>query len=211
MNVIEIAIILAGLGLYFAFRIRSAQGTLGTAGSQVARLQRIRYVARFFKWLCCAAFGVVIFVAAVAIFLPERVGKASDMAGSISISVSGPIFLRDFKPEYKALYPIFWLLLCALIGRGIGYLHRIFANMEQGRIFCGDNVRCIRGIGWLLVAAPLLGVGFKLSKLIWSVDGPGMIDLSNLPNDLLMGLFVIFIAWIMDEGRKIQEEQELTV
>ena len=61
------------------------------------------------------------------------------------------------------------------------------------------------------MAAPLLGMGFDLSKLIWSVDGPGMIDLSSLPNDLLKGLFVIFVAWIMDEGRKIQEEQELTV
>ena len=211
MNVIEIVIILAGLGLYFAFRIRSARGTAGTAASQAARLERIRYVARFFKWLCCGGFGVVIFMAAVAIFLPERVGKASDMAGSISISVNGPILMRDFNPAYKALYPIFWLGLCALICRGIGFLYRMFANMEKGLIFGRDNVRCIRGIGWLLVAAPLLGMGFDLSKLIWSVDGPGMIDLSSLPNDLLKGLFVIFVAWIMDEGRKIQEEQELTV
>jgi hypothetical protein len=26
-----------------------------------------------------------------------------------------------------------------------------------------------------------------------------------------IGLMIIFVAWIMDEGRKIQEEQELTV
>ena len=211
MNVIEIAIILAGLGLYFAFRIRSAQGTFGTAASQAARLARIRYVARFFKWLCCAAFGVVIFIAAVAIFVPEQVGKASEMKeGSISFAMSGPILMSDFKPEYKALYPVFWLFLCAFLSRGIGFLHRIFTNMEKGFVFCRDNVRCIRSIGWLLVAAPLLRVGFELSKVIWSVDGTGIL-IWNLPNDLLKGFFVIFIAWIMDEGRKIQEEQELTV
>jgi hypothetical protein len=28
---------------------------------------------------------------------------------------------------------------------------------------------------------------------------------------LLAGAVIILIAWIMDEGRKIQEEQELTV
>ncbi|MEI9863261.1 MAG: DUF2975 domain-containing protein [Limisphaerales bacterium] len=28
---------------------------------------------------------------------------------------------------------------------------------------------------------------------------------------LVLGLLIILIAWIMDEGRKIQEEQELTV
>ena len=34
-------------------------------------------------------------------------------------------------------------------------------------------------------------------------------DLSTTP--IFGGLFIIFFAWIMDEGRKIQEEQELTV
>ena len=28
---------------------------------------------------------------------------------------------------------------------------------------------------------------------------------------ILFALLVIFMAWVMDEGRKIQEEQELTV
>jgi hypothetical protein len=28
---------------------------------------------------------------------------------------------------------------------------------------------------------------------------------------LLAGIIIVLIAWIMDEGRKIQEEQELTV
>jgi len=28
---------------------------------------------------------------------------------------------------------------------------------------------------------------------------------------LIPGFLILFIAWIMDEGRKIQEEQELTV
>jgi len=34
-------------------------------------------------------------------------------------------------------------------------------------------------------------------------------DLSTTP--IFGGLFIIFFAWIMDEGRKIQEEQTLTV
>jgi len=33
--------------------------------------------------------------------------------------------------------------------------------------------------------------------------------LSTTP--LFIGMLIIFITWIMDEGRKIQEEQELTV
>ena len=29
--------------------------------------------------------------------------------------------------------------------------------------------------------------------------------------ELIVGLVVVLVAWIMDEGRKIKEEQELTV
>jgi hypothetical protein len=54
---------------------------------------------------------------------------------------------------------------------------------------------------------------FEASKLIWSVldDSGKTISLALDPTQFLLGPFVIFIAWIMDEGRKIQEEQELTV
>ena len=34
-------------------------------------------------------------------------------------------------------------------------------------------------------------------------------DLSTTP--VLVGLMILFVAWIMDEGRKLQEEQALTV
>ncbi len=40
--------------------------------------------------------------------------------------------------------------------------------------------------------------------LSWSMLPPIIIS-------LFPGIFIFFIAWIMDEGRKIQEEQELTV
>lgn len=50
--------------------------------------------------------------------------------------------------------------------------------------------------------------------LDWLVDNQMQgtlhdMDLSTTP--VFVGLLVIFIAWIMDEGRKIHEEQELTV
>lgn len=213
MNVIEIALVLLGYGIYVAFRFHQANA----ATAHQSRLDRIRYVACFFKWISCAGFGCVFFVAAIAIFAPDMVGKnlnhtgSTSMSGPISISVSGPILIGDFKPVYRWLYPIFWIFLIAFICRGIGFFYRLFGNLEKGVIFGRDNVRCIRGIGLLLVVAPLLGVGFEISKLVWAVQVPVLIDTANVPSDLFEGFFVIFIAWIMDEGRKIQEEQELTV
>jgi hypothetical protein len=36
-------------------------------------------------------------------------------------------------------------------------------------------------------------------------------DMALSTTPVFIGLLIIFVAWIMDEGRKIQEEQELTV
>ena len=173
--------------------------------------KRIRLAARFFKWLCLLVLGVMIFATFLAIIEPDSVTPKDSPDGFGKITVHAPIMLRDFSPACRWLYPIFWLALAAFVCRGIGFFYKLFSNVERGIFFGRDNVRCIRNIGWWLVVLPFLSIIFETSKVIWATDTPVNIDLSNLPNDLLKGFFVIFVAWIMDEGRKIQEEQELTV
>lgn len=176
------------------------------------RLKRIQKVARFFKWVSVAAFVFVISLAALAIVRPEMVkpaGSASHSFGGVTINSS--IILDQFEPGVKWLYPILWIVLAVFYCRAIWFFYGLFKNLTNGIIFHRDNVWYIRNLGWWLVAYPFVRIGFDLSKLIWMTDGPGMIDLSGLPNQLIFGFFVIFVAWIMDEGRKIQEEQALTV
>lgn len=205
MNVFQIALILLALGLYYTFRfsIRSTQI------EAVVRLQRIRYVSRFFRWVCCAAFGLFIGVGTLAIFMPDIVGHKG--SHSFTISSEPSILLSEFKPETRWLYPIMWLVFVAFVCRGVWFFYRLFSNLEKGQIFCPDNVRCIRCIGFWLVLMPLLQVGYEISKLNWANVAPGMIDVSPVFDGFFKGFFVIFVAWIMDEGRKLQEEQELTV
>jgi Protein of unknown function (DUF2975) len=176
-----------------------------------AQSKRIRSAARFFKWLCLLFFGVMIFVTFLAIIEPDSVMPKGSPNGFGKITVNAPIILRDFSPGCRWLYPIFWLMFAAFICRGIWFFYKLFSNVEHGIFFGRENVRYIRNIGWWLVIVPFLSIVFETSKVIWATDAPVNVDLSNLPNDLLKGFFVIFIAWIMDEGRKIQEEQELTV
>ena len=142
--------------------------------------------------------------------MPEIVGPTADARGVI-ITAYSPIVKLDFRPETMWLYPVFWILFGAFVLRGIGFFYRLFANLEKGIIFGAENVRCVRNIGWWLVAVPFLSMSFEVTKFIWAVPTDCTVDLFNLPTDLMKGFFVIFIAWIMDEGRKIQEEQELTV
>jgi hypothetical protein len=80
-------------------------------------------------------------------------------------------------------------------------LNNLFRLYERGIFFSAKNVNYLRFLGYYLIidwlAASQLE-GFALDGAI-------------VFTQLFCGLFIIFIAWIMDEGRKIQEEQELTV
>jgi hypothetical protein len=80
-------------------------------------------------------------------------------------------------------------------------LNSLFRLYQRGIIFSAKNVRYIRFLGYYLMIDWI--VNYQLQSI------PGDMDLSCTP--LFAGLLVIFVAWIMDEGRKIQEEQELTV
>ena len=183
-----------------------------TASVPVVQSKRIRSAARFFKWLCLFAFSLMFFATFLAMIDPDMVMPKGSPNCLGKITVNAPIMLRDFSPGSRWLYPVFWLVFLTFICRGIWFFYKLFRNVERGIFFGCDNVRCIRNIGWWLVVVPYLSISFEISKVIWgATDAPVSIDLSNLPNDLLKGFFVIFIAWIMDEGRKIQEEQELTV
>jgi hypothetical protein len=105
--------------------------------------------------------------------------------------------------------------LLAGIGGGLNLLaamtfYRLLNLYEKGIIFSAANVRLLGRIGHLVFSFGLLNVcgpviiSGKLSILefiVAVVSSPWVIG----------GLFIVVISHIMDEGRKIQEEQELTV
>jgi hypothetical protein len=82
-----------------------------------------------------------------------------------------------------------------------GILFSLFRLYEKGILFSPKNVRHIRALAyWLIVN--------------WAIDyflqpAGSVKEVSLTP--LLVAPLIIFVSWIMDEGRKMQEEQELTV
>lgn len=97
-------------------------------------------------------------------------------------------------------------------------LIRLFKLYEQGVIFSMDNVRYIRNIGYALIATQIMNIlyqGLMGFILTWR-NPPGhrfssvTLDQTNI-GVILVALMVILISWIMLEGYKIREEQQLTV
>jgi len=82
-----------------------------------------------------------------------------------------------------------------------GVMLRLFWLYGKGFLFTAKNVNCLRFLGYYFVIDWF--INYQMQGLLRDMD------LSTTPP--FVGFSIIFFAWIMDEGRKIQEEQELTV
>ena len=97
-------------------------------------------------------------------------------------------------------------------------LIRLFRLYQRGIIFSAENVHCFRLLsralmGWCLVGIltdPLMSLALTLhhpaGKHMLSV-GLGSFDLTAL----LIGGILAVITWVMDEARKLKEEQDFTI
>jgi len=98
--------------------------------------------------------------------------------------------------------------------------YKLFNRYSHGELFTPQIVSSIRRVGYMYFATTVVG-GFSRINLLHTMQSnnwhPALTNFSWAWLSLLCvtavfpGFLIIFIAWIMDEGRKIQEEQELTV
>jgi hypothetical protein len=98
---------------------------------------------------------------------------------------------------------IFWLFMVKnVLGFFAGgAMLRLFWLYGKGVLFSAKNVNCLRFLGYYCIINWF--VDYQMQSYLHDMD------LSSTP--IFVGFFIIFFSWVMDEGRKIQEEQELTV
>ncbi len=150
------------------------------------RLKRIRYMSQLLK-------GLIIFY----LIMPG-------LFYALGVPHLTPV-LQGKESLYQAL-SISLALLAAMS------VYRLLGLYEKGVIFAAANTLGIRHLGYLAVAWALLkgcAPAFLPNEGIFYIP-------TALLNVLLSpwffaGLFAIVITWIMDEGRRIEEEQRLTV
>ena len=111
---------------------------------------------------------------------------------------------------------------------GFWFAYKLFFVYAQGGLFGEEIVRFVRRIGYVSI---LLGIEHSFFFML-GVEGPYIavlhfLSIAHFPHSfglasmtwfvlelffrVIPGFSIICIAWIMDEGRKIQEEQALTV
>ncbi len=175
-------------------------------------IEKIRKVSRRFKMLCTALLWFT--PIALAVFWITFNHLPEDMTARMF-----PAYVSRIQPLYvRGLAFLAGLLPAGAIMYALAALRGLFSLYMRGMIFTGENVRCFRRIGFALIW--WAGAGFlhtPLSSLIMTlINGPGKHMLtveisSDEAVNLLLGAMVLLISWVMDEGRKLEEEQALTI
>ena len=98
------------------------------------------------------------------------------------------------------------------------FLIRLFRLYEEARIFTTENVHYIRLTGLMIFLSQIILPFYEaLMTFVLTSHNPvgkHFITISFGNGNikiLIIALLIMLIAWIMDEGRKIQDEQQLTV
>ena len=161
------------------------------------RMQRIKRVTRILQWLISVEIIVVLVFVAICL-IELAVGRV--MPGGVRLYFA-PDVVYGVPFSIPAVVLILGGLRLGLYLAGSLVLLWLLQQFEEGVFFTAQTVGYIKWLGWFLFGDWLLVRLLQATQGMFSLDG----------QELIVCLVVVLIAWIMDEGRKIKEEQELTV
>jgi hypothetical protein len=173
-------------------------------------LQRIKIASRWIKKICsvlifCLPLSLAFFWIFVNNFLEIRplpfVNYVPDHLTGLTRFLS---FLAEMIPLSVVVY-------------GLLRLRELFRLYENEMIFTEKNVSCFRRLAWaLIVWVECDVIKTALLSLVLTMDSPvGHIGMLKITTPhlacILVGIVILIIAWVMDEARKIQEDQTLFI
>ena len=183
-------------------------------------MNKIKKISLFFR----ALFQILFIVLPILLIVAwvQSAGTFEMVAGVINLNYVPAVYVNNI------LHPVNITEKMLALGAGclplfvqlyiLFSLIRLFKLYEQGVIFETDNVRYIRNIGYALIVTEIINALYQgLIGFILTWHNPPGHRFSSITLDhtnigvILVALMVILISWIMLEGCKIREEQQLTV
>jgi hypothetical protein len=164
------------------------------------RLNRIQKISRILK--VCVLFYFIAPLCVLAFNL-KSIHLASGMVS---------VFNHPYASASDIPKPMY--LLCAtgtvVYLLGVISFYRLLCLYEKGVIFSGANVSEMKKLGSYLAGYGILAVAANI-VYAGGIVFPWVLLEGVASPWIVIGGAIYIVAWIMDEGRKIQEEQELTV
>jgi len=164
----------------------------------IRRLKRIQIVARIFRFLCLLGMAVLLAAVMMTLFKPDEVRVDF-----------GDFRVEKLKPEYAWLKRPLILILLTVPTAFVWLAYRLFGLYKQGVMFGEANVRYIKWLGYWMIGAGIISMPIQLLQFLEVTEVRNF--KFTLDGYFFGGVLVLLLAWIMEEGRKLQEEQSLTV
>ncbi len=133
-------------------------------------------------------------------------------------AASTPLLLNPLSIKLQIIGFVTSLLPLLALAYGLLNLQRLFAFYKEGVIFSFEHVSLFKKTSKALLLWVFLSIVYESAKsIIFSMGNPPgqrviSVGFSSPEITILMVAGIVFvIAWIMDEGRILTEEQNLTV
>lgn len=90
---------------------------------------------------------------------------------------------------------------------GAGLFFRLFQLYEYGHTLTRRTASLLKWIGLWMLGLWCLSILFQISKFAWDSSPTLNITFDHIAE----GLFICLVAWVMEEGRQLAEDQALTI
>lgn len=167
-----------------------------------ARLNRIQKISKCIRLFIQYGCPLIVLGWFVIVFLASK--------GIVTLP-QPPQPTETYSPDNKHLFDgafVFCQVLTVIVYLVWYYAGlKLFHIFEKGILFTPETVHYIQILGFVFLVRFLLELGIYFFFPLLQKIGAHEVVWS----DLFTGFFIICIGWLIDEARKIREEQELTV
>jgi hypothetical protein len=174
-----------------------------------SRRRRIRVVSSTFKWLATGWLTIQLILAILTFLVPlgqhnvEQKWLGGTWHYSFTLGKSEVI-----QPGRMWMARTVLAAGCLYEALGAWLFRKLFISFEEFHFFEKRSAQCLKWIGLWMFGIWVVYILKEFSKLGWTENADVQIQFTW---DLIAGLIVYLIAWIMDEGRDVKEEQALTI
>ena len=168
------------------------------------RLDRIKKVSKCFRLFLQYGFPLEIIVLTGVAVIQNVMGLQSKPV-DLPNGIDG-VFILKFAVV------LLWALF-ALVNLLVWYWTslKFFRFLEKGMLFTAETARCLKIIGFTILAGIIAELGVYLCNPLPDQSWPEAGPIAEFSDCIYYAAFFIFLGWLFDEAHKIREEQELTV
>lgn len=179
------------------------------------RLELIKKRGRFFKYMFIVLF---VLTPAIPVVMWMNYNNLPEIIRLQMVKEHPVPWVFTLSLNQRMLASLAGIIVSLISMAGFYYLIKLFSMYEKGVIFSEDNVNCYRKLGYLIFCSMFADIlhSSAMSVILSLHNPPGQriltVSLSSSEIAIgVIGMIVVLISRVMDAGRELKEEQELTV